>query len=793
MYANDEIYIVPVTAKKKMKLAQEKNQLVYIYGSGGCGKTLFIKKYLGRKKYQYFDGATVFPEELEIEKSPDIKIVVIDNLQFAESEEVREKIQALTRRRDVWLILSGRGEIISWLLVGYLKSQTAVKIHPKDLCFSVEAIQNYFELNGIFIDEKMAGKILQKTEGNALYIKFLKHQIEWMGKIKEGKLYELEDTVWEVTEKGITTYFEQEIFEQWKPDVLDFFMQMSMPQQFDLKMARAISGRNDVEAIIEKGMEIGNFLEQAEGNYYIRYLMRKSLQKRLLSKYENERRNDLYYNIGRYFRQEGKYLEALEMFEKCGDKKQISEILIENARINPGAGYLYELRHYYLALSEEMIEESAELMSGMCMLCSILLNLEESERWYGKLKEKEKQLTGKDKKTVRSWLAYLDISIPHRGEEKLIDLMKSLGILVKSKEVTFPEFCVTSNAPSNMNGGKDFCEWSKRDKEIAAGIGKILPLILGKDSIGLVELALAESFFEKGGDSQEIIRLITKGQMQAESSGKIEQCFVAVGLLINLHIIQGQLQEAYDLLREFKQRVIQKSAVKLLPNIENLFCKLDMYKGEKIRIAEWLEIAPKEQQEFCTFDRYQYLTKIRIYIWQSKYTLAQILIEKMLYYAQVMRRTYVHMECEMLQAVMQYRMKDEGWKETFQKAYSRIEEYQFVRLISREGNAVLSLLKEMDLEIKNEEFYKQVMKETRRVAEYYPSYMKMHISEEGEFSENAIRILRLQAEGLSYEGIAKQLGISAATVNYHCKQTYKKLGVSGKAAAVTEARRRKLI
>ena len=71
-----------------------------------------------------------------------------------------------------------------------------------------------------------------------------------------------------------------------------------------------------------------------------------------------------------------------------------------------------------------------------------------------------------------------------------------------------------------MNGGKDFCEWSKRDKELANSIGKIIEFTLGKYGKGLVNLALAESFLEKGEDSYEIANLTNKGMMQAQAGGE---------------------------------------------------------------------------------------------------------------------------------------------------------------------------------------------------------------------------------------------------------------------------------
>ncbi|MGN0341747.1 MAG: response regulator transcription factor [Roseburia sp.] len=57
----------------------------------------------------------------------------------------------------------------------------------------------------------------------------------------------------------------------------------------------------------------------------------------------------------------------------------------------------------------------------------------------------------------------------------------------------------------------------------------------------------------------------------------------------------------------------------------------------------------------------------------------------------------------------------------------------------------------------------------------------------------ALKILRLQAEGMSVERIAEQMGLSKAGVKYYNQKTYKKLGVNNKAAAVAEARNRRLI
>ena len=56
-----------------------------------------------------------------------------------------------------------------------------------------------------------------------------------------------------------------------------------------------------------------------------------------------------------------------------------------------------------------------------------------------------------------------------------------------------------------------------------------------------------------------------------------------------------------------------------------------------------------------------------------------------------------------------------------------------------------------------------------------------------------IKILKLQADGLSKEKIATELSMSVSNVKYHTQQIYKKLGDSNKAEAVMEAGKRGLL
>ena len=69
----------------------------------------------------------------------------------------------------------------------------------------------------------------------------------------------------------------------------------------------------------------------------------------------------------------------------------------------------------------------------------------------------------------------------------------------------------------------------------------------------------------------------------------------------------------------------------------------------------------------------------------GKYEAAYCLLQQLLYYAQVMSRTYILMEVQLLLSIVQYHTGQKQWKDTLQQCITKAEEYHFVRLFSRAG------------------------------------------------------------------------------------------------------------
>lgn len=799
----DEHYVRPQASWEQMKAAKNIGQTVYIYGVTGTGKTSFAVDFLGRKRYQYVSVSDTGIEEIAAmvsEKTELQTTLVIDDLHLLETWEERslygQLIEELSVRKDVWLILISRASIPKWLKSVHIR-HFFVTIGEEQLFLTEKEQEIYLEKWEVYPTEAASKRIRELGHGHPLYLQIAAMRLKGIPKFErtedkeEAELHEIEES-----RKDIWDYFEVHVYDQWNVELQEFLESISIVEQFDLRTAQQITKKKNAGRLLVQALEMGNFLieesENEQSVYEMRIPMKYSMRRRLFAKYSQDYIGELYYSAGNSYEMEGNIMEALKMYETCHNEEGISRILIENMRRNPASGNYFELRHYYLTLPEEKIKTSVELMAGMSMLQSILLNEEESERWYQELLNYAKEKSGGIKRAIEAKILYLDIGLPHRGIIHLTDIFKHAGIFLTERKTVLPEFSVTSNLPSMMNGGKDFCEWSRKDKELAKTMGKIVPFVLGKYGKGLVALALAESFFEKGGDDYEVASLAGKGRMQAESGGKTEQVFVAVGILTQLSILNNHMGDAWDMLESFR-KVAEKEAPKLLPNISAMSVRMDLYMGRIGEICQWLKEAPDENAEFNVMDRYRYLTKIRIYLavgWKEK---ALLLLEKMRYYAEKMRRTYVEIEVMILSAITRYRMGMNGWREILQEAVAKAEDYYFVRILTREGAALLKLLKADTVIWRDQAFKKQVLKECTQMAEFYPAYLKEKQEGNVLLTDKALKILRLQAEGLSVEKIAEQLGLSKAGVKYYNQETYKKLKVNNKAAAVAEAKNRRLL
>ena len=780
----NNIYIKVPAIYKKLKTAENSKCPLYLSAPVGYGKTSAIRYYCRNKQYIWLSGTEGILSEQPSSETIKQQLVIIDDITWIKDESSKKYIIELIELGDKQVIMSGRGRLQEWLKSSCINHRF-ILADRKDLELDVIRTGKFLESYQVKLSQEQIQKITQDTKGYALCILMVVYQMQNKDSYSE--------IIREAVRRDVFQYYNQALYEKWPPDMREFLMTMANFKSFCVELAETVAKNKQVINLLDIAMTLGDFLTKHEdGTYEMLPLLRQYFLWKQSLNGNQEIQKCIFHRAALYYENNEQIEEALFYYNKVEDMEAVSRLLIKDADRHPGTAHYFETRQYYLSMLEERLEISPVLMSGISMLHSLLMQPEKSEYWYNKLEYFEKNVASdkNEKKEARRRLIYLDIALPHRGSLSMVDILKKVAAFITDRKMTIPEFSVTSNLPSIMNGGKDFCEWSKSDRELARVMKKPVELVLGKWGAGLVNISLAESFFEKGEtDIYEIMTLLNSGYTKADMSGKIEMCFVATAILCQIHIYRKQIKVARVQLQEFSGKAKREAADRLLPNIAAMENWLDLLEGKNRDAEKWLEIkAPNEQQEFYILNRYQYLMKVRTYLVLEQYEEAANLIERLSVYFKEYRRTYMDMENEVLKAILQYRMKLGDWKSTLSQVLPRIEEYHFLFLIGKEGVAIRPLLQEMKQLPVKKSFEKELMDMVGRMAVNYPNYLKVQEVMTEELTDAEKQILHLYCQGVKQKQVCDLCRFTYNTLKFHNRNIYRKLRVNNRQEAERKAK-----
>ena len=526
---------------EKLKKAEETYSPVIMTAAHGFGKSAAVNYYYRRKNPLIIrcgrpDG--------KLSEMPDIgsirsNVVIIENMQWLTDEAGIQYLKGLLSSQGRQIIMLTRGAVPAFLAPQTLELGI-VRIQEADFRFSEDEVRKLFKENGAEIHPDDVAKVTQASAG---YICALHYYIQHM---EHGERYS--DEICEAVWQDMFHFWDGYVFEQWSQEFINFALAICPYDEFTVDMAEYLTGNRNSRQIIEYCRSKTNQLHyRAGGNYSIRYEVRRYYAWKRDLTWSREEIAENFKKAAQYYEQNGDIRDALRFYKKAGATEKVTALLIQNANTHPGIGHYVDTKEYYLDLSKEEIRESPVLMAGMCMLCDLILEPQLSEEWYHELLdyERDRQNPQKKRSEAKMRLAYLDIALPHRGVKGILRIMHGVLVLMQDENITLPEFAATGNMPSIMNGGLDFCEWSKNDTQIAKFMKKPLEVILGRYGKGLVTIALAESGFEKGTMTPyEVMTRCGDGYEAALHGGKIEMCFVSVAIRVRQHLVEGQLPSA---------------------------------------------------------------------------------------------------------------------------------------------------------------------------------------------------------------------------------------------------------
>lgn len=748
----------------------EKHRIILFSAPCGFGKTTMAKALLSGHTLYQLNG--IDAEFLSEDIPNNCNVILVDDFQYLlESERQQALCNLIISREDLHFVLLSRGNIPGWMMP-FQFGGMLFTIETSMLRFDYTDIQGILKSHGIQVSQREINEIYRDTKGYPLAMDIL------CRKLRNGVVYSAE--ILSEGKRDLFFYFEEAVYLRFQVPLRQLLVSLAPFEDFNLKLANIVNGdphTAELLGIIQRDTTMLHF--DGTSTYHFWPFFQQFLIWEMNQKFTEAEQCMLYSRAALYYELKGELEKALKYYSLAKDQSKVSSLLVKNAEQNPSVGYYREMKNYYFSLPQEEILKSSSLICGMSMLNSLCLDYEASEYWYNELQEYATRLKKNDSeyKDVQGKLIYLDISLPHRSSKKLVEFIGNVIHIIVDKQIKLPAFSVTSTLPSVMNGGKDFCEWSKKDDLLYATLKKPLERILGRDGLGLADCGICESKFEKGEDvSRMFLTLMARlGEIQVHGTPDIE--FAVIGLLVRIQISQGNAQVALESLRSLRAKYIDIGQTRFLGNIDAMLCRIQVWMGDTEAGLIWLDKkSPKNDVRLWVMWRYQYITRAIVQIGEGEYEDALILLTRLISYCEHCERVMDGIHIRLLRALCQKRLGDKTWKSELSIALDTCYEYKFIWPVAQYGVAILPLLTKCKWG-KDTVYLEELTAATRLQAVQYPKFLKVKAQSVEPLSPAETQVLKLLCENLSNQEIGEILGIKLSTVKTHVSRVLNKLGV----------------
>lgn len=765
--------------------ALEHYRVIFFSAPCGFGKTTAAQLLLSGKKTLWLNAEDP-ALRLDVENDS-WDALVLDN--FSElSVDMQQPLCDLIRSTvGRPIVCLSRGKVPSWLLP-FQVSGIMMVLDQNALAFDRQSVGQLLERHGLKVNDLMLTAIYKESRGYPLALSILaRHMVN-------GESFDA--TIADQIRQEIFLYYEEEVFNRFDLTTRRLLLELAPFDQFSLSLAHMVSGDSNVgETFGRLQRETTMMIQDSLDVFHFWPIFRLFLRWELRQKYSDEQCRAIYNRGGLYYELKEDYGHALQCYAKSGDHSKVSELLEKNAMLHPGMGHYYEMERYYRDLPENEILNSPALMQSMSMLEAINMDYEASERWYQALQKfadcrSKNDAAGRE---ARGRLAWLEIGLPQRSTVSLLKTIPAVFRLIANREIELPPFSVTSALPSIMNGGKDFSDWSKKDDLLYKTLRLPVEAVLGKDGIGLPDLAVAESKFEKGEDITARMFSIMAHLNEIQHKGTADIEFAMAGLLVRSQVAAGHAYDAAETLTTLREQFVARGRERFLSNLDALRCRVDLRLRDDDAVEQWYrEKAPKDRLHFQVMKRYQYFTQAMVELSRGEAREALLTLAPLQYYCRVCSRHIDGIHLNVLTAIAQYRLRDDTWQETLRAALDEAYEYSFVRTISVYGVAVLPLLEACGWE-KESAFLNVLIDDARDQAAAYPDFLEPHLDMTAPLSNTELQVLRLICADKSNAEIGAILGIRLATVKTHVSHILQKLGVKRRSEAKTMAEKLHLL
>jgi LuxR family maltose regulon positive regulatory protein len=722
------------------------------------------------------------------------RILVLDDFHFLEESSVIRFLEEgvlhnLPVGTSVFLISrsSPQINIASLISKGYI-----FNINENDLRFTENELSQYFHSLKIPFQPENIREIIQDTEGWAFAINLVARTYQ--------KAPGYNGYVRNAMKSNIFKLMETEIWNGISEELQIFLIRLSLIEHLSFDLIRLLAGENT--GIISE-MEKQNAYVRRD-NYISAYLIHRLFLEFLRSKQgllTKEQKHNTYEIAGGWCDKNGFKIDALSYYEKTGDYKAITVILIDLPIQIP-----HNIAKYAAAILDRAPQkafETVEYLAVMHLLTYICLGLwdksvslaEYYERRLIHLPEKNHIRNRTLSALYHTW-GYLRMLMCIFDDRYDFDVYFGkfndyffYPIEIKKLYNHCPGAWINTVGSSRKGAVQEYIESLKRT-------ALILSRCYNGLKTGINELAQGEFYFYQG-DLHNAEIFIIRALEIAKENNLYEVMHRSLFFIMRLGLLQGNYQMTEQALAEMKKQLGEEEYLNRYINYDITLCWYYCMMDIPEKVPDWL----KEN-----FSPYGHAAYIENFANQMKvfYFYATRNYPPILSYIQEMKRreSYIFGKVEMLamEACIHYKMKEKQLAiQLLQESYENAHPNELIMPFIELGKDMRTLsafaLKKQTKIPKSwlETVNRKSASYAKRQAHVITKFKQINSITEIPISSREAEILTDLSHGLSRSEIAANRKLSINTVKMVINSIYMKLGAENMADAIRIAAERRIL
>jgi len=708
-------------------------------------------------------------------------VLVIDDYHNAHTKELDRLVERLVRAniKGFHIVILSRTmpeiNVDELLLKGYchlIKSRLFEITAPE--------IKDYFKLYGHEISDETSKQVYDVSEGWISAVYLMMQDFAETGKISAGQSME--------------RLIETAVMKRYDLKEVQLLKSLCILDSFTPRQAVYVTRDETAETTLLRISHENSFIryDKQWDIYRIHKVFNGYLQKLLVADPPGIGAKELYRRSGEWCILNGDTLKGL----KCLHKAQEYDMVLEEFEKSVSITRIMDSSPTYVLELFEQIPEESRLLHPIAYLAyagfyatnvdrdggfRLLTELDKYYRGDSKLEPDMLRRVSGEIELIYAYTAFNDA--PAMRER----FMRAHEMLGGTSDIANERKIITFGSPHSLYLYHREAGMLRNDKECVQDMFRYYTELAGGCGRGFDDLLEAEYLLETG-DLDRAELYARRAEHKAESLNQVSISICAVFTIARIFAAHGKYDEALEVMAELKNDVQTECGPILSSAYDVAFGYIGGITGCEDRFSRWLGEGDLEQSEILYQGMgFNYIAYGKHLLLKGDFIKLEVLCEQMRQVFTPFRNVLGYLHANIMLAVCRFRLYGtDNATEPLLDALELGRADGIVSTFAEYGAYVIDILKEVRLSVGADDYFDLVLHSTARYAENLKSF-HAHKEKRPQFTKREREILALLIEGRSNQEIADALFVAEVTIRKNITTIYRKLNVTGRAAAVRKA------